>query len=742
MGTLVKFISLQMGLDQDGKEGAGVLGHVNWDDPIASQLKAILLSNLNLIFQSACKEISQFGYDEKDAEKGISRRGFYVGDRDPVKKIVHDTLTFLKGGKDVDTSVDDKFEGLEHLVEYTMVEMINVLREVRPFLSVGEAMWWLLICDLNVVQACRMQEESLSDFGCKENSLEDKYLESICSQLRTEAQNHLPEMTRFGNLLKLNKSKNPQGPEGMTADSETFVSVLDNMEKCLDSIGEHLQSISQTTASKEKPGVGQKERSKKEIAALLQKPSRVGRNYKAYRSKGGFRSGKHATSGAFVVGKRPKYLSEIPGVDLKVGPSGVNAELGVKAPLAFGEHHVSSNKPSTSQKTTRNPEKIHGKGTISSLSIEKNKFLDLFPSGEKSDSNSPDSTSRSPVILDYSSVTPYDQYSEKFIPQDEKDELITKLASRLQQVQNELEGWTGWANQKVMQAARMLTKDQLELKSLRQESDPELLPWVKIMRKLSDNITKRLSDMENALNNITAQLENAKSTLERLEVENSTLQKDVEVAKSKALESAASYQVSLEREHEALKEVESWEGQNGLLQAELETEKNNMAALQQVLGKAKNSHRQIEARWKQEKMEKDKLLAQAASLRKKREQILAKVEQESIKQKAQIDAFKKERLERIFSKAKSRSGTSRMAELKRGTSTSFGNSTTERKRGLRLERECVMCLSEEFSVVFLPCCHQVFCSKCNEIHEKGGMKDCPSCRTPILQRINVRFAEP
>lgn len=58
--------------------------------------------------------------------------------------------------------------------------------------------------------------------------------------------------------------------------------------------------------------------------------------------------------------------------------------------------------------------------------------------------------------------------------------------------------------------------------------------------------------------------------------------------------------------------------------------------------------------------------------------------------------------------------------------------------GLQREWECVMCLSEVRSVVFLPCAHQVLCVKCNELHEKQGMKDCPSCRTPIHRRVLIR----
>lgn len=59
------------------------------------------------------------------------------------------------------------------------------------------------------------------------------------------------------------------------------------------------------------------------------------------------------------------------------------------------------------------------------------------------------------------------------------------------------------------------------------------------------------------------------------------------------------------------------------------------------------------------------------------------------------------------------------------------------RREVRRDRECVMCMCEEMSVVFLPCAHQVVCVKCNELHEKQGMRDCPSCRTHIQQRIRV-----
>uniref|UniRef100_M0ZWV4 Nutrient reservoir n=2 Tax=Solanum tuberosum TaxID=4113 RepID=M0ZWV4_SOLTU len=60
---------------------------------------------------------------------------------------------------------------------------------------------------------------------------------------------------------------------------------------------------------------------------------------------------------------------------------------------------------------------------------------------------------------------------------------------------------------------------------------------------------------------------------------------------------------------------------------------------------------------------------------------------------------------------------------------------------VKMERECVMCMNEQISVVFLPCAHQVLCEDCNVLHQKKGMDECPSCRTPIKERISVHFPD-
>ena len=163
---------------------------------------------------------------------------------------------------------------------------------------------------------------------------------------------------------------------------------------------------------------------------------------------------------------------------------------------------------------------------------------------------------------------------------------------------------------------------------------------------------------------------------------------------------------------------------------------------------------------------------QASSLRKEIENIeaSAKSKEGMIKLKAETNLQKYkddiQKLEKEISQLRLKTDSSKIAALRRGIDGSYANRLADIKSspaqkesrtpwisevandfhdfsetgGVKRERECVMCLSEEMGVVFLPCAHQVVCTTCNELHAKQGMKDCPSCRGPIQQRIPVRYA--
>ncbi|XP_075641258.1 putative E3 ubiquitin-protein ligase RF298 [Castanea sativa] len=753
-------VKLEAGLDQP-KEGPETEASdpFDWeDDPLACQLEKILLSNLQEVFQNAIEKLVELGYSEEVAEKVVSRGGLYFEGKDPTMNIVKDTLYFLEQGKDTSASRDNKFDDVQQLVEYTMLEIVGVLREVRPSLSAVEAMWLLLICDLNVPQAIALEGDPFSGFGCKDVSGESSSSSSI-PQFKSEAQssgttlanpkepnfqkpsllnaqNPLPKTVKFGSFPNLPNPKD-LASERVTPEKESTVSLSFTVEKSFGTTEECVQPTEQSCTCEEKSGAGRKGRTKKELAALRHKCIHMDKSNKTYGSKGSYRPGKHSSFGGFVLEKKLKPPSELAGVQMKNVVSKRGTEVGAEVPLADGSLPVSK--------------------TLSTLPATENAPTSTSPTAAmKSNPKAQVNTSKAPQIPDYYAGIPYDKSLGKYVPQDEKDELVLKLVRRLQELQDELQCWTEWANQKVMQAARRLGKDQAELKALRLEKE-EAEEKKKEKKILEENTTKRLSEMENALGNATAEVEIADSTLRRLEVQNSVLKEELEAAKLRASESAANYQETVEREQTTMKKVQSWEGQKAALQEELGTKKEMVDELQKESGKAKNLYNKTEARWKQERMEKENLLAQAASIRQERERLEAQAtaEEEMIKQKAEgeVQKYKEEikKLEQKLSQMKMEADSSAIAALRSGTeasSSSTGSSgvqamqRNQNPQGLKQERECAMCLSEEKTVIFLPCAHQLLCAKCNELHEKKGMIDCPACRAPIMLRFNARFAHP
>ncbi len=172
----------------------------------------------------------------------------------------------------------------------------------------------------------------------------------------------------------------------------------------------------------------------------------------------------------------------------------------------------------------------------------------------------------------------------------------------------------------------------------------------------------------------------------------------------------------------------------------------------------------FQVRWRQEEKAKEEAVLRAENEKRSREQAdaTAKRKEESMRRKAEADKQRHrddiQRLEQEITGLRvsvesshlvtsrwgpavvplaNASGRLGLKEMNERLLHELAELQDLSHRDVRRERECVMCMCEEMSVVFLPCAHQVVCTKCNELHEKQGMQDCPSCRTPIQQRIRV-----
>ncbi|POO04036.1 43kDa postsynaptic protein [Trema orientale] len=773
----------------------------DWSDLTETQLEELVLSNLDTIFKSAIKKIVACGYTKEVATKAVLRSGLCYGSKDTVSNIVDNTLVFLRSGQEIDSSREHYFEDLQQLEKYVLAELVCVLREVRPFFSTGDAMWCLLICDMNVSHACAMDGDPLSTFvndgssNGSSSTLNQPQLkvESKSSELDLldpckpaySSQSEAPTLAAVPSITKpkasLGRSKSAF-EEGTNSTSET-------MDKAFSAAG-----TSQSNALEEKPGSSRRVHSlsSKREYMLRQKSLHLDKSYRTY-GKGSSRSGKLSGLGGLLLDKKLKSGSDSTAINLKNASLKISNAMGVDVPQDNGNYNISANAgppfrvasslDTDNTNTTSVPEidtqstlpavntvpALPASDTQHTLSAADTELSLSLPSKSSSADVPIGCTAESPNYS-YTGI-PYEKSLEKWVPRDKKDEMILKLVPRVRELQNQMQEWTEWANQKVMQAARRLGKDKEELKTLRQEKE-EVERLKKEKQTLEENTMKKLSEMECALGKASGQVERANSAVRRLEVENAALRREMEAAKLRAAESAASCQEVSKREKKTLMEFQSWEKHKAFLQEELMTEKRNLSKQIQELEQAKDLQEQFEARWHLEEKAKEELLMQTSSMRKEREQIevSTKSKEDMVKIKAEnnLQKYKDDiqKLEKEISQLRLKTESPKIAALRRGIDGSYASKLTDVKSGqdrkqsrtpytseavaefhvysenggVKRERECVMCLSEEMSVVFLPCAHQVVCTTCNELHEKQGMKDCPSCRSPIQRRISVRYA--
>ncbi|CAK8530993.1 unnamed protein product [Lathyrus sativus] len=788
LGLSSPAISSEVRHSQHKDELEAVESHgVDWSDHTEAQLEELLLSNLQTIFKSAIKKIVACGYTEDVATKAMLRPGICYGCKDTVSNIVDNTLNFLRNGQEFDPSREHYFEDLMQLQKYILAELVCVLREVRPFFSVGDAMWCLLICDMNVSYACAMDGDPLS-------SLYSDGVGDGCSSVQTESQSKV-ETKGPGLSLPSPCNTIPLGSQtekSFVAENSQVPGGL--LEKQVANSGFHpvdksssAFATSQFPLLQDKGGIVRKVHSSstKRDYIFRQKSIHVEKGYRTYGSKGSSRGGKLSGLSGLILDKKLKSVSESTTINLKSASINISKAVGVD---------VTQDNLNTSRSSN------DGQSTHTSFSLDPSDGISRAadPSSSEHEANAkpavsgpPDalsatdtdlslslssksSSSKTPICCSHKGSCvgiPYDKSVGQWLPQDRKDELILKMVPRVRELQNELQEWTEWANQKVMQAARRLSKEKAELKALRQEKE-EVERLKKEKQCLEENTMKKLFEMENALGKAGGQVDRANTAVRKLEMENAALRKEMELAKLRAAESATNFQDVSKREKKTQMKFQSWENQKSLIQEELMTEKNKLA---QILAESKQVEaqaEQFEAKRRQAAKKTEELLSLASSLKKEREQIeesgRAKEEMIKLEAEAELQRYKDDiqKLEKEVAQIRQKSDSSKIAALKRGIDGSYAGSWKDMKKGSTLdepqnasiselvqklnsfsmigggvkrERECVMCLSEEMSVVFLPCAHQVVCTKCNELHEKQGMQDCPSCRSPIQERISVRY---
>lgn len=147
-------------LDGENAPSGASCGESGWGYCTEEQLEELLLRNLDQVYREALAKLVALGYDEDLALSAVLRSGHSYGSMDVQSNIIQRSLAQIDSSPGADPSSDrgsggssSAFSDLRHLVEYSLAAMVCLLRQVRPHLTRGDAMWCLLMSDLHVGRA-------------------------------------------------------------------------------------------------------------------------------------------------------------------------------------------------------------------------------------------------------------------------------------------------------------------------------------------------------------------------------------------------------------------------------------------------------------------------------------------------------------------------------------------------------------------------------------------------------------
>uniref|UniRef100_A0A7N0VA66 RING-type domain-containing protein n=2 Tax=Kalanchoe fedtschenkoi TaxID=63787 RepID=A0A7N0VA66_KALFE len=723
-------LELELGIPGTAKKESSLYipETTDWDESAESELQELVLKVMDATFKSAIKKIVDCGYSENVATKALMRPGLCYGSKDTLSNIIDNSLAFLQTSQDLDRSIKYCFKDLSELENYLLAEFVCVLQTVKPIFSPGEALWYLLVFDIDVSHACFVisgQYKLIEEGHTKESFPKSPKNQLSSHNNRFDLNLPAPSMDSESELpisLVIPKLKEPEA-----------LAVPDRKDMKKAEMQFSVKAVDQSVST---AGTHKKLVTERQLCG-------ISRPY----SVGTFKNDSSLDK------KRPYADKTL----RKRGPKGAH-----KTGKMFG---VSSHRRTT---FSRLPLPAVSRSAISCATEERHSFVGM----KREPTQAPVASQYEINNCNYNG-RPTEDIKVRPGTQDVNAEIIFRLTKRSQVRKDDLKEWTEWANTKVLQATQRLLKHKPELNILRQEK-VEMAKLEQEKQSLKENTAKKLSELENAMYKASEKVKAANSAYKGLEAENAALRQELEVAQSQAAKYDANRQLAIKRDRERLTSTQSCLKQRDSFQLELDAEKHKHAQTQQELRQATVILSRFEAKWEKESKANEELLLQAASIREEIEQVKAsgKSKEEAINLKAEstLQKYKDDmqELEREISKLRLKLDSSKIAALRRGIGEGHVTATTGMKKSFhhqkpqnsiisknslgsqkinggsfaKRHRECVMCLEEEMSVVFLPCAHQVLCAKCNEQHEKKGMKDCPSCRSAIVRRIAVRYVMP
>ncbi|KAG6526389.1 MND1-interacting protein 1-like [Zingiber officinale] len=146
----------------------GPYDDAGWGYFTEEQLEEHLLGNLDLVYREAISRLVALGYDEDAALRAVLCNGYCYGSMDVLSNILQNAIAYLstplprKDSSAVVPAAANGFTDLRHLQEHSLAGLVCLLQQMRPNLTRGDAMWCLLMSDLQVGRASIIEIPFLS----------------------------------------------------------------------------------------------------------------------------------------------------------------------------------------------------------------------------------------------------------------------------------------------------------------------------------------------------------------------------------------------------------------------------------------------------------------------------------------------------------------------------------------------------------------------------------------------------
>ncbi|WVZ62777.1 hypothetical protein U9M48_012479 [Paspalum notatum var. saurae] len=720
------------------KEAVGLDGfrHVGCSD-----LRDVALNSLHMFFKTAVELLSCEGYTEDAVVNALMDSVLCYQFDGPITKIADHARTLLQSGgtllqsscHQIDYSGSENADTVLHMMGlYFLCNASSLLKKYFPFLTLGDTLWCILLCDMDISIA-RAAFDHMSGYvtGQSEghaNSQSDLFEDR-------ESVNELPEENSYNATQAPAQLEQPQSE----AAQRMWSNILTN----------YIVSIQKSAMKNQDAPSDQDDNSPSgpRAAAQYNKKTTKGNHSKSNSLKSQKDFGKNVVT--FKNVQPVKGISKTSSRMLKESRS-LMAFLGSAPSTSTGTPEVANKKGlQTSIFIPAQPYPGPSPVKKSNSKRDSQAKVSIWPLPSASSSSNPSSCAKAetkqqmePDAVKFSLPnTPVEGFEFSFshdglqttwVPNDRKDELALELVQRLGELKLEVKVWTDWANERVLQSTSRLVNERAALLSLKKD---------KAVEESGVFNRKKLEETQRAIDSTSDELDRVNSLVQELTDKISVYRNKKKAVQLQMEKSDARLANILSKQNESMNRLKSMDTEKILLQDELAAETSKLSKLLESLEQARRNEIVLKKRCQDGEKKIDVLTKQINFERTELERIdtSARAKSSHLLLKARND---QEWLQASIKNLKQQIGEIEMSRSSKPLSIAkFMGPPGFMIDSVQREQECVMCLEEEVSVVFLPCRHQVVCADCNQRHQDGGMIECPSCRSPIEQRIRARFTD-